>query len=646
MWFTFNGGDGFVTANDPTDPNIIYGESQGGNIGRYLVSTGERTSLVKPTWRPVFQQYEDSIIVQRGDTAQPASRDQQKRISDFKAAQKRDSIALDLRWNWNTPFFISKHNAQTLYFGANRVFKSTKRGDDMYPISADLSYADTMKIHVSAANTGSTGGITKDATGAETFGTIVSLNESPIRPGILYAGTDDGRLWASMNDGGSWTELTNAVKGVPAGTYVSRIEPSHFDSLTFYVTYDNHRRDDFTPYAFMTTDGGKSFKSIADGLPHGGADFVHVVREDLKDRNLLFAGTDVGAYVSGDAGKTWQKFMTNLPNVPVHDLLIHPRENELIAATHGRGFWIADITPLQQRTMAAGKDAWLYKPRNAHQWGEKPYNGESPGNKIFQAQSPQYGADIWYSLAKPAGGQVKVVIQDASGDTLRTLNGPGGAGIQRVSWDFRGKAAARPKLSPAGVRDSILSIKKTLAVLDTMETEGEVAKPILQRIRESVTDAGARDRMQQQMQAMFAGGGGGGGGGGSGGRGGPGGPGGADRWNERPAESNAPVRGGGEGAAAADANAAMGDMGAMSQVFQTLQRRLGDNAGAVLGFGGGGGGRRAGGGPAPLVNTGDYLVSITVGGQTFKQMLHVERTSGGDGTGAFFSGADDEEHDR
>src|SRR3989304_3413695 len=264
-------------------------------------------------------------------------------------------------------------------------------GSDMYPISPDLSYADTMKLRVS---TRTTGGITIDATGAETFGTIVSLNESPVRPGILFAGTDDGRLWSTTNDGGSWTEHTASVKGGPAGTYVSRIEPSRYDSLTFYVSYDNHRRGDFTPYVFMTRDGGKSFTSIAGNLPTGGPDYVDVIREDTKNPDLLFVGTDVGVYASLDKGKTWAKVMTGLPTTPVLDLVIHPRDGELVAATHGRSFWIVDISALQQvdATVAAAP-VHLFKPRTAFQWGEKPFNGESVGQKLFQVPSPQYGAE-------------------------------------------------------------------------------------------------------------------------------------------------------------------------------------------------------------------------------------------------------------
>src|SRR6185437_8280537 len=393
----------------------------------------------------------------------------------------RDSIDLDLRWNWNTPFLISKHNPQVLYFGSNRVLKSTKSGDEMFPISPDLSYADTMKIRVS---TQTTGGITTDATGAETFANVVSLNESPIRAGILYAGTDDGRLWMTWNDGGTWNELTKNVTGVPAGTYVSRIEPSHFDSLTFYVTYDNHRRDDFTPYVVATTDGGKTFKSIAGNLPTGGPDFAYVVREDLKNRDLLFVGTDVEAYVSTNRGQSWERFMTGLPTVPVMDLMIHPRDNEIVAATHGRGFWIADIAPLQQWTaQIAAQPVHLFTPKPAFQWGERAFDGQSVGQKTFEVPSPQYGAEIVYRVSQPIQGAVKVLVQDARGDTLATLNGPGRAGIQRVVWNFRGKAAPAVALSPAGVRDSTRNAHKLSAMLDSVEKDGTLPKSTVDRIR-------------------------------------------------------------------------------------------------------------------------------------------------------------------
>jgi len=607
MWFTFNGGDGFVTAQDAVNSDIIYGESQGGNIGRFNKATGERVGLVKPAWRPRYTQWEDSVLVFRPDTSKPMSAADKKRVDEVRAKQRKDSVDLDLRWNWNTPFFISKHNNQVLYFGANRVLKSTKMGDEMYPISPDLSYADTMKVRVS---TKTTGGITTDATGAETFGTIVSLNESPVRPGILMAGTDDGRLWVTWTDGGSWTELTGNVKGVPAGTYVSRIEPSHFDSLTFYVTYDNHRRDDFKPYVFATNDGGKTFRSIAANLPADGPDFVYVVREDLKNRDLLFVGTDVGAYVSFNRGGAWQRFMTGMPSTPVMDFVIHPRDGELVAATHGRGFWIVDIAPLQQWTaQIAAKPAHLFKPRTGLQWGEPSFEGQSNGQQGFESQPVTYGADITYRLAERAQpGQVKVIIQDAAGDTLASLPGGTALGINRVTWNFRGKNPPTPALSPAGVRDSILGLRQAMKTLDSLEKEGTVPKMILDRVRTAITAGpGAMQDMVTQFAAAFGGG--------------PGGGFGAGRFNERPGETTpaAPsALGGGAPAAATQGEGAAAP--SQNQLFD-LFRALGGAGGRLNLFGGGGP-------PTLLVGAGDYLVTLSVNGQTQKQLLRVERASG------------------
>jgi photosystem II stability/assembly factor-like uncharacterized protein len=610
MWFTAGGGDGFVTQQDQTDPNIMYSESQGGNMGRYDLSTGQRTALRKPNYREQYMKWEDSIMAVRGDTMKAATPAVRRAVAELRAKQKKDSTDMELRWNWNTPFFLSPHNQSVVYMGANRVMKSVKRGDEMYPISEDLTYADTMKIRVS---TKTTGGITTDATGAETFGTIVSLNESPITPGVLYAGTDDGRLWMTANDGGKWEELTARVQGVPAGTYVSRIEPSSFDVNTFYVTYDNHRRGDFTPYVFTTTDGGMTFRSIAAGLPRGGPNFVHVIREDPKNRDLLFVGTDIGAYVSSDRGVTWQPFMTGLPNVPVHDLKIHPRDAELVAATHGRAFWIVDIAPLQQMTRTvAAMPAYLFEPRTAFQWGEPPASSESTGNQVFEAPSPQYGADIWYRLTK-AGGPARVVIQDVTGDTLQTLTGQGSAGLHKVTWGYQGRPAPAVALTGAALRDSILQARHVAVALDSIEKAGTVPKAALDMIRRNLE--GGAQGMQQMARAFGFGGGGGG-------RGGPAQPG---RWVERPAEQAVSAGGrggpGGAGGQAAGEGAAAGlDQ---SDLFTVMR---------ALGVTGGGGGRGFGGGGS-VVSTGDYLVSMTVDGNTTRQKLRVERLSGGDSSG-------------
>ena len=613
-WFTIGGGDGFFTAQDPTDANIVYSESQGGNVGRLDLRTGERTSLVKPSWRPRYQQYEDSIIIERGDTTRPLTREQQRRVAEFRTRQRADSLELDLRFNWNTPFFLSPHSPATLYVGASRVLKSTMRGDNLYPISPDLSKKQMQKIRFSMD---STGGITLDATGAETYGTITALAESPVRPGILVAGTDDGNVWLTRNDGATWEDLTTRFPGVPVETYVVRIEPSHFDSATFYVAFDNHRRDDFRPYLYVTSDFGKSFRSIASNLPTGGPDFLHVVREDPVNRDLLFVGTDVGAYVSLDRGGSWQKFMTGLPTVPVHDLRIHPREHELIAATHGRSIWIVDIAPLQQMTATVlAASTHLFAPKTAYQYGERPGASGSPGHKVFEAQSAPFGADIAYRVAsgRPRS-QAQIVITDVRGDTVQRLTGSGATGLHRVTWDFRGKPPAPTPLSPAGKRDSIQNARKMVAIFDSLAQAGFAPKPVLDRIQQQVSSGG-------DLGAMFRRGRRGAAGATPGsfverpGEGPP--PRAAARRaaepgvapSERPAADTATVAG------AADAPV---DPELMNEVLGILRRaRL-----VAGGFGG-----RTG---PPMVESGDFLVTLVVGDQKHQQVLRVQRVNGAAG---------------
>lgn len=616
-WFTVGGGDGFYTAQDPVDSDVLYSESQGGNIGRLDLRSGERTALVRPSWRNRYLQFEDSIIIERGDTARPATRQQQQRIAALRAQQRTDSISLDIRWNWNAPFILSPHSPTTFYTGANRVLKSTARGDNLMPISPDLSTRQYARIKFS---TDSTGGITLDATGAETWGTITTLAESPVRPGILYAGTDDGKVWVTRNDGATWEDLTTRFPGVPAETYVARIEPSHFDSATVYVAFDNHRRDDFKPYLYASSDFGRSFRSIAAGLPTGGPDFMHVVREDPVNRDLLFAGTDVGVFLSRDRGQSWQKFMTGLPTVPVHDLQIHPRDHELIAATHGRSIWIVDIAPLEQLSDSIlTASAHLFTPRVAWQFGSRPGADASSGHKHFEVSSPGVGAEITYRLASGNPRErTRLVITDVRGDTVRTIEGPGGPGIHRVTWDFRGRTPPPSPLSPAQKRDSIVNLRKIERVLDSLATAGFAPRPALDRLKTRF--------LTGDVAGLFRGNRGGG----------------QSGFVERPGEGAAPRAPGQRAgrdttrreadsaqrvAQRADTTARVGggpsgggeeaqiDPESLGQLTTALRR-----AGVPLSFGGGRGG-------APLVENGDYLVSMKVGDRTHRQVLRVERTA-------------------
>jgi len=625
MWATVGGGDGFYTLQDPVQHEIIYSESQGGNMARGNTATGERMSFPKPNWKEEWLRWEDSILANEG-----ASQD---RIDEFRRMQAADSAKADLRWNWNTPLVMSPHDHTVIYVAANRVVKYTDRGENPEVISPDLSYADAEKIRIS---TEVTGGITPDVTGAETFGTIVTLAESPLQQGLLLAGTDDGRTWVTRNDGGEWEELTGRFPGVPEGTWVRRMEPSAHDVNTFFVAFEGHRTNDFTPYVYMTVDGGKSFTSIASDLPTGKPDFVHVVRQDLVNPNLLFVGTDLGVYVSTDKGWSWHKFMEGFPTVPVHDLKIHPRDHELIAATHGRSIWIVDIAPLQQLTnevMAA--DIHLFDPKPAFQFGNPPIGGESTGQMFFSAPSAPYGAEIAYRIGEdaeipepeapaeapteargqrpqgpPAGGppamggrrggqargpQVDFVILDSAGDTLTTMKGPGTPGFHRVYWNFRGQADPPDPKTPAQVQDSIQSVEKMWLMVDSLADAGTAERPMLERVANMMLSGN-----REGLFGMF---------GGRGGRGG-GAPG---EFNERPGESWS------------TGGMSMGSN--MIQIFRAFSRAMGGGGGMM-------GGR--GGAQAPLAESGDYTVILKVGDQEYRQNLTVEKGPGANAGGGFF----------
>jgi len=577
MWKNVGGGDGFFTLQNPVRPEIVFAESQGGSMSRVNTSTGERMTLPKPG---------------RGRGGAPGG----------AAARGAPGQEEAWRWNWNTPMVLSPHDPTVLYAAGNRVLKYTNMGEEYAVISDDLSYADPEKIRIS---TQTTGGITRDATGAETYGTIVALAESPLQQGFLFAGTDDGRTWISRNDGGAWEELTDRFPGVPAGTYVRRIEPSSHDVNTFFVAFDGHRTNDFTPYLFVTRDGGRTFRSIAGDLPTGGPDFIHVIRQDLRNPNLLFVGTDVAAYVSTDMGGHWQRFMEGLPTVPVHDLKIHPRDRELIAATHGRSIWIVDIAPLQEITDAVmAAEAHLFQPRPALRFGNPPIEGGSTGHMLFQAASPSYGAEIVYRVGGTAGGpagarggpggrgpQVEITVLDAAGDTVHTASAPGTAGLHRYTWNFRRQPPPPPPKTEAQIQDSLQAVVRIQELVDSIVAAGG-DREALERTRDMLLAGNI-----QGMAAAFGGAGGGAAGG-------------ATRdpraFVERPGENwNVAPRGGGGGGV-------------------TPELRVITQAAQAITGGGGGSGRAGGGGAqAPLADSGEYTVILKVGDRELRQTLTV-----------------------
>ena len=408
-WASVGGGDGFHVQVDPTDWRTVYLESQGGSISRLDALTRERSSI-RPREQSIVN-YDEAVSVE--DTERN------------EAAGWRGPF----RFNWSSPIVLSPHNPQTVLFGGNYLFRSVDRGEHWKIISPDLSTQDPEKMDRDS------GGLTRDVTGAETHSTIISISESPRRPGLIWVGTDDGNVQLTRDGGGSWTNVRENIPGVPDGIWVSRVEASRFDEGTAYVTFDGHRSDLFEPYIFKTTDYGASWTRITSGIPSGHT--VYVVEEDRQNPDLLFAGTELGAFITLDGGRSWAPLMNGLPTVAVHDLLVHPRENDLIAGTHGRGIWILDdISALQQLTAEArDQETVLFQPRRATDW-RSVSRGGSRGHLYYAGENPPEGTTISFWRRTAAGGDATLTITDITGEVSRTVKLPGKAGISSFRWDL------------------------------------------------------------------------------------------------------------------------------------------------------------------------------------------------------------------
>ena len=449
-WFAIFAADGLQTAQDPFNPDYVYYESQGGNIARRNVATGEVVSVKART--VTRAQFGQQIARIRGTGTTPLTPEQTKSIADIRLQMKKELADPNVatRWNWNTPFILSRHDANVLYSGAEKLFKSVKKGEEPYAISPDLSSRDEARIRITTGfdidgnpAVDATGGITRDATGAEENATIVTIAESPFKAGVLYVGTNDGKVWLTKNDGAAWEDLSARFAGVPPFTHVSKIDASPSDSATVYVAFDNHRDNDFAPYLFVSNDFGKTFRSIAAGLAVGRPNTVYVVREDPVNASLLYAGTELGVYASLDKGATWFMLDNNLPTVPVYDLQVHPRDRELIAGTHGRGVQILDVSALQQFTTAAlSSAAVLFKPTVALQYGERPVGSEPRAQRMWRGDRVPAGAAITYRLAAPVtGGAPRITVLNAAGDTVARLLGTNTAGLNTVTWNLQATGA-------------------------------------------------------------------------------------------------------------------------------------------------------------------------------------------------------------
>ena len=399
-WFMVGGGDGFYVKPDPADPQTIYTESQDGNLQRRDLRNNEGLNI-----RPVPTKDSDPPY----------------------------------RFNWNSPLLISSHDHNTLYYGGNFLFKSTDRGDSWIKLGGDLTTGvDRNTLPILGALP------TKDTLslydGVEWYPTITAIDESPISSSVLWVGTDDGNLQVSRDGGKTWKNVADRVPGVPKGTYVSRVVASKFAEGTAYVSFDGHRSNDFHVYLFKTTDYGQSWKSLSDGIPES-AGTLHVIREHPTDKNLLFAGAEFGAYFSLDGGAHWNKLAMGLPTVPVDDIQIQPRENDLILATHGRSIYILDdLTSLQHlSSQILAENLHLFPIRNTIGW--RIYNNRwFDAQQVFLGPNPPDGALIdFYLKSKPAKNQkVTITILDSAGKTVREIDDRNAqSGINRINWDLR-----------------------------------------------------------------------------------------------------------------------------------------------------------------------------------------------------------------
>ena len=434
-WFITSGGDGFGSVVDPVDPNTVYAESQFGGLSRFNLKTGEVVGI---------QPFDET----NGEA---------------------------LRWGWDTPLFISPYSHTRVYFAANRLYRSDDRGDSWRPISPDLTrQIDRNRLRAMDRVWG------VDAVGKNVsttlFGTIITIAESPVKEGLLFAGTDDGRLSISEDAGAHWRSI-DRFPGVPDTSVVQKVLPSVHDANTVYVVFQNHQSGDFKPYVMKSTDLGRSWTSITGDLPVRGSSWT--IAEDHVDRTLLFVGTEFGLFFTRDGGKRWVQLKGGMPTIQVRDLAIQRRENDLVVATFGRGFYILDdyspLRSIDEQTLA--QQAVLFPVKAAPLYVQSLPLGlpavAFQGHNTYMAQNPPFGAVFTYylkdalesrrtqrqkadaALAKknadvlyPSWDSLKaedreeepavvVTVSDASGQVVRRFTAPTSAGINRVAWDLR-----------------------------------------------------------------------------------------------------------------------------------------------------------------------------------------------------------------
>ncbi len=393
-WTRVGSGDGFATLVDFGDPRYGYSMSQGGNLMRFDKVTGQRRDI-----KPVHPD------------------------------------GLPLRFSWNAALNVDPHDSTTIYLGSQFVHRSRDGGASWEIISPDLTTNDPEKQRYRES-----GGLSIDASGAEAHTTILSIAPSPIESGLIWATTDDGNVQITRDDGATWTNVGDRIGGLPTTTWAPHVEPSSHDPATAYVVFDDHRRGNWTPYAYRTEDYGSTWQSLATDDVYG---FVHVIEEDPVEPRLLFLGTEFGMYVSLDRGASWMPWRNGLPAAPVRAIVVHPRDHDLAIGTHGRAAYIVDdVRPLrtlasEPQRVADGLAVFPLAP--AVQYVEAEAQGyRSTGHAMFMGDLRPYGALVHYWMARGGADEAATIeIRDEAGDLVRTLTGTADRGLNRAVWDLR-----------------------------------------------------------------------------------------------------------------------------------------------------------------------------------------------------------------
>jgi photosystem II stability/assembly factor-like uncharacterized protein len=410
-WSSVGGGESGWAQPDPVDTNLVWSSASGfGSVGGIVSRYDMRTRI-------------------------SASVEVWPQATIGHAAEE-----VKYRFVWTFPVTISPHDHNKVYVGSQHVHVTSDGGRTWRVASPDLSRNDRSRMVRS-------GGLTPDNIGVEYSGVVFAINESRLRPGLIYAGTNDGKLHSTRDGGGTWTDLTANLPNAPFWGTISNIESSKYDEGTAYLSIDAHQSNNRDPFIYRTRDYGRTWTLVVNGIPKSPLSYVHVVREDPVRRGLLYAGTENGVYVSFNDGESWQPLQNNLPHAPVYWIEVQPRFNDLVIATYGRGFWILDdITPL--RTLGAevaAKESHLFAPRDA--WRFLPietpfFDFDDPVN----GSNPPYGASLHVWLQGDAKDSVRLTITDQSGREVRKVAAAGKAGVNRIWWDLRNEPTREAKL--------------------------------------------------------------------------------------------------------------------------------------------------------------------------------------------------------